>query len=148
MTPLAAELCRRIAATGPITIADYMAECLLHPTHGYYTTRPPFGTKGDFVTAPEISQMFGELLGLFLAQCWMDQGCPARFALAEPGPGRGTLMADILRTIRAVPGFANAAEVHLVEASLALRKEQAATLGDHHITWHDTVHDLPDLPLF
>lgn len=81
-TPLEALLIRRIRATGPLTLAEYMAECLLHPEHGYYTTRPPFGTQGDFITAPEISQMFGELLGLCLAQHWLDHGRPAAFTLA------------------------------------------------------------------
>lgn len=80
----------RIAATGPITIADYMAETLMHPEHGYYATRDPFGAAGDFITAPEISQMFGELVGLSLAKSWLDQGAPDRFILAELGPGRGS----------------------------------------------------------
>ncbi len=100
MTPLADILARRIAKTGPMSLMDFMAECLLHPDHGYYTTRDPLGAAGDFTTAPEISQMFGELLGLALAQSWMDQGCPAPFTLAEIGPGRGTLMADVLRATK------------------------------------------------
>ncbi|MGB3408873.1 MAG: SAM-dependent methyltransferase, partial [Jannaschia sp.] len=115
-------LLSRIAATGPITVADFMADCLLHPTHGYYTTRDPLGVTGDFTTAPEISQMFGEMLGLCLAQAWLDQGRPTPFVLAELGPGRGTLMADVLRTTRGVPGFAPGAQVHLVEASPTLRE--------------------------
>ena len=94
---LAAALTARIAATGPISLADYLAEALLQPAHGYYTTRDPLGRAGDFTTAPEISQMFGELLGLCLAQAWLDQGAPGRIALAELGPGRGTLMAEALR---------------------------------------------------
>ena len=121
MTALAAILARRIAQTGPITVADYMAECLLHPEHGYYSTRDPFGAQGDFTTAPEISQMFGEMIGLCLAQSWMDQGSPAHFTLAEIGPGRGTLMADLLRATRGVPGFHAAMEIRLIEASPALR---------------------------
>jgi NADH dehydrogenase [ubiquinone] 1 alpha subcomplex assembly factor 7 len=147
-TPLADLLIRRIAATGPITLADYMAECLLHPDHGYYATRDPFGAGGDFITAPEISQMFGELLGLCLAQSWLDQGAPAAFTLAELGPGRGTLMADLLRATRAVPGFHAAATVVLVEASATLRAVQRRTLGDHPVTWADRVEALPDAPLF
>lgn len=146
MTPLAALLVRRIAAGGPMTVADYMAECLLHPTHGYYSTRDPFGPAGDFITAPEISQMFGELLGLALAQSWLDQGSPAPFTLAELGPGRGTLMADVLRTTRTVPGFHAAARVVLVEASPALRRVQAATLGTP--AWIETADHLPRAPLF
>ena len=86
----------RIAAQGPMRIDEYMTTCLLHPSMGYYTTRDPFGTGGDFITAPEISQMFGELIGLCIAQTWLDQGSPAAFTLTELGPGRGTLMADAL----------------------------------------------------
>ena len=145
-TPLATLLAEQIAAQGPISLADYMATCLLHPKHGYYTTRDPLGRAGDFITAPEISQMFGELIGLTLAQTWLAQGSPARFALAELGPGRGTLMADILRATRGVAGFHAAAEVHLVEASPALRAKQAALIPD--ATWHDDASDLPELPLF
>lgn len=148
MTPLARLLAERIRETGPITVADYMAECLLHPVHGYYTTRDPFGTKGDFTTAPEISQMFGELLGLALAQAWLDRGAPSRFTLAELGPGRGTLMADILRATRGVPGFHAAAQLVLVEASPVLRKVQSATLSGHAPAWTDRIESLPDAPLF
>lgn len=148
MTPLARLLAERIRETGPISLADYMAECLLHPVHGYYTTREPFGTAGDFTTAPEISQMFGELLGLALAQAWLDRGSPARFTLAELGPGRGTLMADILRATKGVPGFHAAAQVTLVEASPRLRDVQAATLAGQAPTWVDRIEDLPQAPLF
>ncbi len=148
MTPLARLLAARIAAQGPMSLADYMAECLLHPEHGYYATRDPFGAAGDFTTAPEISQLFGEMVGLCLAQSWLDQGAPSPFTLAEIGPGRGTLMADILRTIRAVPGMAEAARVHLVEASPALRARQAATLAGYAPEWHDSAGDLPDAPIF
>ena len=140
-------LLARIAATGPLTVADYMADCLLDPRWGYYATRDPLGAAGDFTTAPEISQMFGEMLGLCLAQAWLDQGRPSPFVLAELGPGRGTLMADILRATRAVPGFAEAARIHLVEASPVLRAVQAETLRDASPTWHDSVEDLPDGPL-
>jgi len=148
MTPLARLIAERIRETAPITVADYMAECLLHPVHGYYTTRDPFGTAGDFTTAPEISQMFGELLGLALAQAWLDRGSPARFTLAELGPGRGTLMADILRATRTVPGFHAAARITLVEASPRLREVQAATLAACQPIWLDRVEDLPEAPLF
>ena len=149
MTALADLLKRRIAATGPITIADYMSDCLMHPRHGYYSTRDPFGAGGDFTTAPEISQMFGELVGLALAQCWRDQGAPRPFVLAELGPGRGTCMADMLRAAAAaVPGFAGAAQVHLVETSPVLREAQRATLRGHAVTWHDNALALPEAPLF
>ncbi len=147
MTPLGERLIQRIARTGPITLADYMADCLLDPDHGYYTRRDPLGAAGDFTTAPEISQMFGELLGLCLAQYWLDMGAPQGVTLAELGPGRGTLMADILRATKGVPGFHAAVSVHLVEASPRLRAEQAARLGAFAPVWHDTADSLPDAPL-
>ncbi|MDJ0824514.1 MAG: SAM-dependent methyltransferase [Rhodobacter sp.] len=147
MTPLAELLIRRIAATGPISVAEFMADCLMHPAHGYYSTRDPLGAAGDFTTAPEISQMFGELIGLALAQTWADQGAPAPVTLAELGPGRGTLMADALRAAAKFPGFADAAQVHLVEASPALRARQRATLPGHAVTWHDHAGTLPEAPL-
>ncbi len=138
----------RILAQGPIPVADFMAECLLNPRFGYYTTRDPLGAAGDFTTAPEISQMFGELLGLSLAQAWLDQGAPAPFTLAELGPGRGTLIADILRATRAVPGFQDAAQIWLIEASDPLRETQKTTLAGHRIEWTDRADSLPDQPLF
>ncbi len=149
MTPLEGLLLRRIRASGPMRLADYMADCLLHPEHGYYTRQEPFGARGDFTTAPEISQMFGELLGLCLAQYWLDLGAPAPFTLAELGPGRGTLMADVLRATARVPGFHAAARVVLVEASPALRQRQRAALADHPAEWRGHAADLPeDRPLF
>ncbi|WP_425043433.1 class I SAM-dependent methyltransferase [Primorskyibacter sp. S87] len=138
----------RIAIEGPIPVADYMAECLLNPEFGYYTTRDPLGADGDFTTAPEISQMFGELVGLSLAQGWLDQDRPARFTLAELGPGRGTLMADLLRATRGVPGFHDAAEILLVEASPALRTRQEITLAEFQPQWVSEVSELPKQPLF
>ena len=145
MTTLADLLKRRIATTGPITLADYMSEALLHPEHGYYTTRDPLGATGDFVTSPEISQMFGEMIGLCLAQAWMDQGRP-NGVLAELGPGRGTLMQDILRATKGVAGFHDALDLHLVEASPVLRAAQSARLPNP--TFHADVSTLPDAPLF
>ncbi|GAA6208330.1 SAM-dependent methyltransferase [Cognatishimia sp. WU-CL00825] len=139
-------LIERIRTVGPMSLNDYMAECLMHPQFGYYATRDPFGEDGDFITAPEISQMFGELIGLSLAQAWMDQGAPDSFVLAEIGPGRGTLMADLLRATRRVPGFHEALDLHLVEASPALRRKQQEVLGD--ATWHDSIESLPEKPLF
>lgn len=146
MTALGDLLVARIARTGPISLADYMADCLMHPTHGYYATRDPFGQSGDFITAPEISQMFGELIGLSLAQAWLDQDSPAAITLAELGPGRGTLMADALRATKAVPGFHDALTVHFVEASPVLRQAQAKAVPD--AIWHDSITTLPDQPLF
>ncbi|HQY44196.1 MAG TPA: SAM-dependent methyltransferase [Paracoccaceae bacterium] len=148
MTPLARHLAARIRAEGPISLSDYMAECLLNPQHGYYATRDPFGAAGDFTTAPEISQMFGELLGLSLAQSWLDQGAPSPCLLVEIGPGRGTLMADMLRAMRAVPGLLEATEVHLIEASPTLRACQRQTLVGRPVTWHDRIDSLPEGPLF
>ncbi|UWQ92741.1 SAM-dependent methyltransferase [Rhodobacteraceae bacterium M382] len=141
-------LIERIHQTGPLTIAEYMTECLLHPTHGYYSTRDPLGQSGDFTTAPEISQMFGELIGLSLAQSWLDQGSPTPFTLAELGPGRGTLMADLLRATRAVPGFHDAARICLIEASPVLRSAQKQTLKGYEPDWMAEVDMLADQPLF
>ncbi|ATF17612.1 class I SAM-dependent methyltransferase [Phaeobacter gallaeciensis] len=138
----------RIRAEGPISVADYMAEALLHPTYGYYTTRDPLGRAGDFITAPEISQMFGELIGLALAQCWLDQGSPNPFTLAELGPGRGTLMADLLRATKQVPGFHDAMQITFLEASPTLRTLQAETLNAYAPLWLDTLAALPEQPLF
>ncbi|AXT34787.1 class I SAM-dependent methyltransferase [Phaeobacter sp. LSS9] len=145
---LSNHIATRIRAEGPISVADYMAEALLHPTYGYYTTRDPLGRAGDFITAPEISQMFGELIGLALAQCWLDQGSPNPFILAELGPGRGTLMADLLRATKQVPGFHDAMQIALLEASPTLRARQAETLSDYAPLWHDTITALPEQPLF
>ena len=146
MTPLFDQILRQIRSTGPITIADYMTLALTHPDHGYYTTRDPLGA--DFTTAPEISQMFGELLGLSLAGAWMEAGAPSPVALAELGPGRGTLMADALRATAKVPGFHAAARLHLVEVSPTLRAAQAKALTGWSPTWSHHVTDLPDAPLF
>ncbi|WP_166416709.1 class I SAM-dependent methyltransferase [Cochlodiniinecator piscidefendens] len=148
MTPLTPILIERIQRSGPLSIADYMNECLLHPKYGYYATRDPFGAKGDFTTAPEISQMFGEVLGLCLAQAWIDQGSPDGFTLAEIGPGRGTLMADILRATKRVPGFHTAASIVLIDASPVLRDIQRDTLKDYDVHWKDSVSDFADAPLF
>ncbi|MEX0969064.1 MAG: SAM-dependent methyltransferase [Paracoccaceae bacterium] len=144
MSALAAIIEREIAAQGPMRLDRYMALALGHPQHGYYPTRDPLGAGGDFTTAPEISQMFGELLGLWLAQAWMDAGAPANFVLAEAGPGRGSLMADILRATAQVPGFTP--QVWLVETSPALRAVQKARLGA--VSWADDISALPDLPVF
>lgn len=141
-------LIKRIRAEGPMRIDEYMTTCLLHPTLGYYTTRDPLGAKGDFITAPEISQMFGELIGLCLAQSWLSHGAPDRFTLAELGPGRGTLMKDALRACRAVPGFLEAAQITLIEASPTLRQIQSDALAGFDVTWADTTEQLPELPLY
>ncbi|QCI79736.1 class I SAM-dependent methyltransferase [Hankyongella ginsenosidimutans] len=135
-----------IAASGPMRVDRYMALCLSHPQHGYYMTRDPLGARGDFITAPEISQMFGELIGLWLVDLWQRAGA-APFHLVELGPGRGTLMADALRAAGGAPGFAQAVRVHFVEISPALRIEQAARVPQ--ATHHDSIETLPDdAPLF
>jgi SAM-dependent MidA family methyltransferase len=137
-----------IAQEGPISIERYMALALTHPTKGYYTTRDPFGVEGDFVTSPEISQMFGELLGLWAAHVWTLIGAPAPVHLVELGPGRGALMADALRAARAAPAFFDALDVHLVEASPHLTKQQREALADsgRPVSWHETVAGLPAGP--
>ncbi|MEX0839742.1 MAG: SAM-dependent methyltransferase [Parvibaculum sp.] len=145
-TPLASHIARLIEETGPIPLSQYMALALGHAEHGYYMTRDPLGMRGDFITAPEVSQMFGELIGLCLADAWMAQGAPAPFALAELGPGRGTLMADALRAIRAVSGMVDAVEIHFVETSPVLREAQKKRVPQ--ATWHDSVETLPARPLF
>ncbi|SFR13982.1 class I SAM-dependent methyltransferase [Poseidonocella sedimentorum] len=144
MSPLEEHLHRRIAFDGPLTVAAYMQTCLLHPEHGYYTTRQPIGAEGDFTTAPEISQMFGELVGLALAQSWLDQGAPEAFTLAELGPGRGVLMADALRATRGVPGFHAALRLHLVEVSPPLRAVQSAALAGFDPVFHESAESLPE----
>jgi NADH dehydrogenase [ubiquinone] 1 alpha subcomplex assembly factor 7 len=128
MTALGARIAALIAAQGPLTIAEYMTLALHDPREGYYAAHDPLVT--DFITAPETSQMFGELIGLWLAQCWMDQGSPARPLLVELGPGRGTLMADALRALKLVPALREQLEVVLVEASPVLRAAQEAALAD------------------
>jgi SAM-dependent MidA family methyltransferase len=139
-----------IADEGPISVDRYMGLCLGHPTLGYYTTRDPFGVDGDFTTAPEISQMFGELLGLWAAQVWHDMGAPASCRLIEIGPGRGTLMADALRAMaRALPAAAASLSVHMVETSPVLRRRQQATLGARagQIIWHERIEDALEGPV-
>ncbi|MBI74466.1 MAG: SAM-dependent methyltransferase [Oceanicaulis sp.] len=138
----------RIRQTGPMSIAAFMTEALFDPREGYYATKNPIGAGADFITAPEISQMFGELMGLWAAQSWMDMGKPAAFQLVELGPGRGTMMADALRAARTVPGFVDAAHVVLIEASAALKAVQAQTLGPTgaQIRWVDRLESVPAGP--
>lgn len=124
-----------------------MLQALTDPDYGYYTTGTPFGRAGDFITAPEISQMFGELIGLWCADSWQRLGAPESLLLVDLGPGRGTLMADALRAARLVPGFLAAQRLHLVEASAKLRAQQAEALGAFGPTWHDSLGDLPEGPI-
>jgi NADH dehydrogenase [ubiquinone] 1 alpha subcomplex assembly factor 7 len=127
---LAARIAGLIAAQGPISVAQFMTLALHDPDYGYYATRDPLGARGDFVTAPEITQMFGELLGLWAAQCWHDQGKPSPVHLVELGPGRGTLMADALRAARLMPQFREAIEVVMVESNPVLEAVQRKALAD------------------
>jgi SAM-dependent MidA family methyltransferase len=131
-----------IAANGPMTVADYMAACLHDPQFGYYAARPRLGAEGDFITAPLVSQMFGELIGLWAAETWMRMGSPSPFRLVEMGPGDGTLMSDILRAGRAVPGFLDAADLWLVETSAPLRQAQRARIGAAN--WTESLAAVPD----
>jgi SAM-dependent MidA family methyltransferase len=151
MNVLEGRIAALIAAQGPISVAQYMTMALHDAEAGYYATRQPFGSEGDFTTAPEISQMFGELMGLWCVQAWHDQGQPKRKSLVELGPGRGTMMADALRAARAAPEFLEGLEVVLVEASPALRALQAEKLKDSgaDIRWTSHFGDsLGGRPLF
>jgi SAM-dependent MidA family methyltransferase len=149
MPPLEAEIRRRIALAGPMPVRQFMTLCLAHPQHGYYMTRDPLGRAGDFVTAPEISQIFGELLGLWAASVWQLMGAPENVRLVELGPGRGTMMLDALRAARVVPDFRKALVVHLIETSPALRRRQEETLAsaDVPMLWHDSFDQVPDGPI-
>lgn len=151
MTPLKRRLIERITVSGPMTVAEYFAACLFDPAQGYYTTKEPFGRGGDFITAPEVSQMFGELLAVWIVRNWDAMGRPAAFALAEIGPGRGTLMADMMRTLARIEGGACLAgtSVFLIEASPRLAAIQKQKLADAPVTpqWLATIDALPDLPL-
>lgn len=147
MSALAEALRRRIAANGPITVAQYMEAALHDPRHGYYRIHDPFGPEGDFVTAPEISQMFGELLGAWCVATWQQMGAPDMVHLVEIGPGRGTLMADALRASAHAPEFAAARRVHLVETSPVLRALQQEHLADTGAVWRETLDQLPDGPV-
>ncbi|MEJ0078150.1 MAG: SAM-dependent methyltransferase [Alphaproteobacteria bacterium] len=148
MTPLETEIRRIIAFDGPISVSDYMRFCLGHPKYGYYVTRDPLGPLGDFTTAPEISQMFGELIGAWAATVWEQMGAPERVNVVELGPGRGTLMADALRAAKALPEFRAAISVHLVEMSdvLAAKQREALAFLGVPVVWHRDVRDIPEGP--
>ena len=132
---------------GPMDLGTYMETCLAHPKFGYYASRDPFGQEGDFVTAPEMSQIFGELIGAWVVDLWQRSGQPA-FTLLECGPGRGTLMADIMRAATKIPGFKDAADIHLVEMSSELRKKQQEALKEYDVSWHEDLRNVPgDKPI-
>ncbi len=130
---LKARLAREIALTGPMTVPDYVVRCLHDPQGGYYATRPAIGAAGDFITAPMVSQMFGELIGLWAVELWRRLGAPERVRLVEVGPGDGTLMADALRAARLDPEFLRAVDLVLIEPSSPLRAAQARMLADSDI---------------
>ena len=137
MTPLAEALIARIRREGPLSVAEYMQACLHDPEHGYYRRQPAIGGTADFITAPEISQAFGELIGLWCAVVWQQMGAPGTLHLVELGPGRGTLMRDALRAARAAPAFRRALHVHLIESNASLTAQQRAALQDEDVatTW-------------
>lgn len=143
---LAERLKRRIRAFGPITVADYMAAALTDPEEGYYRRRDPLGAAGDFVTAPEVSQMFGELIGAWAAFAWEQMGRPDPVRLIELGPGRGTLMADALRASARVDGFHRALRAHLVEVGERLIERQRAALSQWQPVWHTALFEVPPGP--
>lgn len=132
-----------IAQSGPISVADYMVRCLHDPQDGYYATRPALGGGGDFITAPLVSQMFGELIGLWAVETWTRLGKPERFRLVEMGPGDGTLMSDLLRAVRLAPDFVAAAELWLVDASEPLKEAQAQKLGGYRPRWSPRLGGVP-----
>lgn len=157
VTPLQERLVQLIKDHGPIRVGDYMTDALSHPQHGYYATRDPFGPKtesgkgGDFTTAPEISQLFGELIGAWLVHAWSEIGEPSQFNLVEMGPGRGTLMADVLRVGKVRPKFLKAAKLWMIENSGRMRYAQQRTLHDKgepatNAVWADKLDDIPPGP--
>ncbi|AYD01660.1 class I SAM-dependent methyltransferase [Neorhizobium sp. NCHU2750] len=146
-TPLARKIKTIIRTNGPISVTDYFALCLADPEFGYYRTREPFGSFGDFITAPEISQLFGEMVGIFMVHAWQQHGTPKDVRLVEIGPGRGTMMADMLRVIKRIaPDLFENLAVHLVETSERLRGVQRITLEAYStkIAWHDSFEDVPE----
>jgi NADH dehydrogenase [ubiquinone] 1 alpha subcomplex assembly factor 7 len=139
---------RRLATSGPMSVGEYMAWCLTGTGTAYYRGGNPLGAAGDFVTAPEVSQIFGELIAVWACSMWEAMGRPAPFVLAELGPGRGTLMQDALRAARSMPGFLEAAQIHLVETSATLRDKQDQLLSQFcRPQWHETVMAVPGEPL-
>ncbi len=146
-SPLETLIRKQIATSGPMPVSRYMQLCLTHPDYGYYLKRDPLGRGGDFITAPEVSQMFGELVGLWAASVWNAMGMPQEVKFIELGPGRGTMMADALRAVRILPAFHEAITVHLVEASPTLREKQREKLAEAaYVEWYDSIDDVPEGP--
>ena len=148
MSDLLDRIKARIQSEGPMSVAEYMSICLLDPKHGYYPTRDPLGSDGDFITAPEISQMFGEVLGLWVIQCWKDMGSPGGFNLVEMGPGRGIMMSDMLRAINLAPDCMDNMSVYLIEASAALQAVQGNNLANSPapVYWAESLEQVPAGP--
>lgn len=149
VSPIETEIRRLISVAGPMPVGKFMSLCLSHPQHGYYVTQDPFGAAGDFTTAPEISQIFGELIGLWSLSVWRMMGAPENVRLVELGPGRGTLMKDALRALRVAPDFRTAISLHLVEVSPVLETIQRDTLEsqDVPVMWHPSFAEVPDGPM-
>jgi SAM-dependent MidA family methyltransferase len=147
--PLETEIRRRITVAGPMPVMHYMSLCLTDPSLGYYVTNDPFGAAGDFTTAPEISQMFGELIGLWAGSVWRQMGSPQPIRLVELGPGRGSMMQDALRAAHVMPEFRAAIAVHFIEISPLLEQRQREFLGSLGIpfSWHQSLDEVPDGPM-
>ena len=145
-TPLEEYIQRLIITNGPLDISRYMSLCLTHPEYGYYTKGQPLGAAGDFTTAPEISQLFGEMIAFWIADLWQQMGAPQKWSLVELGPGRGTLMSDIVYILSRLPDCAP--DIHLVEVGHELRKQQEKSLSNVRPIWHDDLSTLPrDVPV-
>lgn len=144
--PLEKKIRDIIIQTGPVSVADYFAVCLADPEYGYYITKDPFGVAGDFTTAPEISQLFGEMIGIYLVQSWQTQAPDGPIRIIEIGPGRGTLIADALRVMEKIaPTLIEQATIHMVETSPKLSEIQKETLAkyDDKVSWHTSFEDVP-----
>jgi NADH dehydrogenase [ubiquinone] 1 alpha subcomplex assembly factor 7 len=148
MNDLLEHIKKRILTEGPLSVADYMSEALANPKYGYYMNGDPFGKAGDFITAPEISQMFGELIGIWCAATWGQMGAPEKIKLIEVGPGRGTLMVDLLHALQIAPDFLATIEIHMIETSPDLEKHQKRNLRalDKNIKWHKNFTEVPAGP--
>jgi NADH dehydrogenase [ubiquinone] 1 alpha subcomplex assembly factor 7 len=147
-SPLELEIRKRIRLAGPMPVRQFMTLCLTHPDYGYYTTRDPLGAGGDFITSPEISQVFGELIGLWAASAWHQMGQPENVRLIELGPGRGTMLMDAMRAAQVVPAFRQAIVLHLIEVNPKLRERQQQALGtlDVPSMWHESFDEVPEGP--
>ncbi len=146
-TPLKNRIVKHIKSSGSLPLAEYMHWCMADTKDGYYANQEAIGSKGDFITAPEISQMFGEMIGIWAVEKWEELGRPSPFNLAELGPGKGTLMQDLLRIGNAVPDFLKAAQVQMIETSERLSEIQKQTLIEYeNISWHKSIKDIPNQP--